>query len=182
MFRFQLRSPVMHSKRSLIELGSFHFCYWCCEECPFTTTNPSQRANHDKEEAMTFIQKYQQRPTRYERNSLDEYFYIDRQKHKLSHGISHFIGLPDRALSAFPVTPADVRHAIIVYKPWRIQPTDNDYPTTKDCLDEFNKFINHNKCPRQARIEYDRLMQRYYDGTKFIDPVSCSSDRTKETE
>ena len=129
---------------------------------------------------MTFIKKYQRRPTRYEHNSLDEYFNIDRQKHKLSRGISYFVNLP--LLSVFPVTPAYARHAIIVYKPWRIQPSETDYPTTKDWLDEFDKLINHDKCPRQARIEYDRLMQRYYDGTKFIDPVSCSSDRTKETE
>ena len=140
----------------------------------------SQGSNNDEEENMTFIKKYQRRPTQYEHKSLDEYFHIDQQKRRLPYGIPHFVGLSGPP--TYPVTPAYARHTIIVYKAWRIYPTDKDYPTPKDWLDAFDRLINHHKCPKAARMEYDRVMQRYYDGTRYVDPVSCPTGRTQEME
>lgn len=127
-----------------------------------------------------FIDIYAKREPKHQHLSLHQYFPIYREQIKnRTPSIPHYVGVS--GFPCFPVSEAYARHVLICYKPWEV------YPNKKDWKTEFNKFITSKECPRSARLTYDRVMQRHFNGTKFVDPKATEADHsgnpiTKEDE
>ena len=85
--------------------------------------------------------------------------------------VPHYVGVS--GYPCFPVSEAYARHVLIVYKPWLT------YPNQTSWKRDFDIFINSQKCPKSARLTYDRVMQRHYDGTKYVDPKAADVDHSK---
>ena len=148
----------------------------CSEQISTVSLSPAERIKSSGKNTTTgnFLTKYKTRPIQYEHLSLDEYFHADRRERNLPRGIPHYLGLA--GVPTYPVTKAYARHALTVYKPWREQQNDQNW------IEEFDLFIHHRNCPTAARMEYERVMQRFYNGTKFVDPVASETCTTGEME
>ena len=121
--------------------------------------------------------EYAKRPPSMENMSLHNYFTYDRnnnpakrRKSTAKYIIPNFTGLS--GTPTFPVTEAYARHALIVYRPWRV------YPSGVEWIKEFTKFVNCAQCPTSCRLAYDRVMQRHYDKMTGYEPKSKSADHT----
>lgn len=118
-----------------------------------------------------FISVYAQRPQSYHHMSLHEYysFYREEVQHKPP-AIPHYVGVCGHP--CFPPSQAYARHVLICYKPWTV------YPNQPNWADDFHNFINSRSCPASARLTYDRVMQRHFEGTKFVDLKSSPVDHS----
>ena len=124
------------------------------------------------ERKKSLLEKYKDRSYFYEKRSLKEYFFIDRQNRNLPFCIPHFVGVS--GIPTFPVTEAYARHTLIIHKPWR------NYPDKGHWINEFDKFIKDDNCPKSAKMTYYRVMQRYYNGTKFVDLIATKSQSSEQ--
>jgi hypothetical protein len=149
----------------------------CSEQIECVSITKSTKITIDKVESRraTILTEYENRPSVYEDLSLHDFFPIYRalkasnKPHKIT--IPHYTGLSGEP--TFPVNETYARHVLIVYKPWR------EYPNPKEWLREFNDFIRSKQCPKSCRLHYDRVMQRYYEGTKFVEPTVQVADYSK---
>jgi hypothetical protein len=100
--------------------------------------------------------------------SLHDYYPIFRGSimGKKAH-IPHYVGV--KGHPTFPLSEGYARHVLIVYKPWRV------YPTSRYWKAEFESFIHSSQCPKSAKLTYKRVVQRFYDGTKFVEPISAQT-------
>lgn len=112
--------------------------------------------------------QYMKRPIEYDSFSLHQYYPVFRTTimGKGSY-VPHYVGVSGNP--TFPVSKGYARHVLIVYKPWRT------YPNQQGWLSDFNKFIHSPLCPESAKLTFNRVLQRYYDGTKFVEPTAKSS-------
>jgi hypothetical protein len=114
------------------------------------------------------LQDYANRPSMYRELSLHEFFPIYRgmrnAKGTTKTSVPHYTGVA--GFPTFPVTESYARHVLIVYKPWTTYP---DQPSWKM---DFDNFIRSKRCPTSCRLHYDRVMQRYYQGTMFVEPTA----------
>ena len=122
----------------------------------------------NKSSGSSFLSIYASRPVDHLGKNLADYFKIHREERRLPPAIPHFVGV--NSTPTFPVTESYARHTLIVYKPWTV------YPNKPNWKQEFDQFVNHHSCPKAARMAYDRVMQRHYNGTKFVDPISSKGD------
>ena len=99
--------------------------------------------------------------------SLHDFFHSERRRLGSRPAIPHFTGI--NGLPTFPVTESYARQTLIVHKPW------TTYPNPDSWIREFDRFINSKQCSKIARMQCDRVMQRHYNGTKFVDPVASNS-------
>lgn len=114
------------------------------------------------------MHQYQRRPSAYENLSLHAYYQIFREYIlKKPYSIPHYVGIVGTPV--YPVTKEYARHVLTVYKPWREQPVKSNW------IAEFESFIRSPFCATSARLNYDRVMQRFYDGTKHVDPKATPS-------
>ena len=129
-------------------------------------------SNDQKVRTSNLIEQYQNRPIYQNDLSLHEFYkcYRDSKKGKKP-AIPHYIGVSGDP--CFPVSEAYARHVLIVYKPWR------DYPNQTSWKSDFDIFINSKACPDSARLTYNRVLQRYYDGLQFADPKCINVDHSK---
>ena len=121
----------------------------------------------------TFIAKYESR-TGLDNMNLNDYFHYDRKQRRLPPAIPHFTGI--LGVPTFPVTEGYAKQTLLIYKPWRQFPNPNSWVL------EFNRFINSSLCPSAPKLAYNRVMQRHYNGTKFVDPVSSRSNHDPNYE
>lgn len=134
---------------------------------PITRNHKILPASEKQTRQKTFLNLYEKRPMVLSHMNMFDYFIHDRKKRHLPFAIPHFTGMS--STPTFPVSESYARHTLIVFKPWRI------YPTSSDWLGDFDRFINSKSVPRAARMSYDRVVQRHYNGTKFVDPVGKAS-------
>ena len=87
-------------------------------------------------------------------------------RHKTA--IPHFTGLNGHPI--YPISEGYARHTLIVHKPWRI------YPNQISWKKDFEDFIGSSACPKSALLSYLRVMQRHFEGTAFVEPVSKDGD------
>ena len=123
------------------------------------TSSPTQK---------NFLQQYQHRPLAYESLSLHAYYQLHRttiKKEKPS--IPHYVGVAGAPV--YPVSEDYARHVLIVYKPWRSYPTGTNWKT------EFDSYIRSPTCAKSARLSYERVMQRFYDKTRFVEPKATAT-------
>lgn len=120
----------------------------------------------------SLLYAYSQRKSHLSHLSLYEFFKHQRKEKKLSEAIPHFTGIS--GTPCFPVTKSYARHALLVHKPW------TSYPTDWNWLLEFDQFINSKDVPKAARMAYDRVVMRHYDGTKFVDPVAKTPEMSND--
>lgn len=131
-----------------------------------TIETPSLSATTKK-----LIDTYAKRGTQYEELSLHEFFFVYREDIcRKQPAIPHYVGV--NGYPCFPVSEGYARHVLICYKPWRV------YPDQKSWKEDFNRFINSPKCPISARMTYDRVLQRHFDGTTFVDPIAKEVDHS----
>ena len=129
------------------------------------------RSNEGIKKIMNLLDQYQVRPENQNHLSLHEFYKIYREsKQGKKPAIPHFIGVSGDPV--FPVTESYARHVLIVYKPWQ------KYPDQKSWKYDFDIFINGKDCPACARLPYNRVVQRYYDGLQFCDPKSSKIDHS----
>lgn len=115
------------------------------------------------------IDAYAQREPKYLPLSLHQFFFVHREQILRKHAaIPHYVGVG--GYPCFPISEGYARHVLVVYKPW------STYPNQKEWKRDFNIFINSPSCPRSARLTYDRVMQRYYMRTTFVDPKASVVD------
>lgn len=119
----------------------------------------------DKNSNKSLLSQYANRSSLYENLSLHEFYPIFRSnvQGKKSY-VPHYVGV--KGHPTFPVSQGYARHVLIVYRPWRT------YPALLQWQSEFQSFINSRRCPLSAKLTYKRVVQRYYDGTKFVEPTS----------
>jgi hypothetical protein len=118
-----------------------------------------------------FINEYARRDTKYSHLSLHDYFTVFREEiHHKQPAIPHYVGVSGHP--CFPVSEAYARHVLICYKPW------TTYPDKSNWADEFHAFINSPACPKSARLTYDRVLQRHFEGTKFVDLKASDVDHS----
>jgi hypothetical protein len=146
----------------------------CSEFIETVSISKSTRLNTDKSQSSTskkFLDHYATRGPQHQHLSLHEYFFVFREEiHKRPPAIPHYVGV--NGYPCFPVTEGYARHVLICYKPWTI------YPENKQWIKDFQDFINSPECPLSARLTYDRVLQRHYDGTKFVDPTATDVDHS----
>lgn len=121
-----------------------------------------------------FISEYAKRAPQYKHLSLHEYYFVFREEiqHKRP-AIPHYVGVSGHP--CFPVSEAYARQVLICYKPWTVYPNKKD---PKEWIEDFHQFINSSACPKSARLTYDRVMQRHFNGTKFVDLKASSVDHS----
>jgi hypothetical protein len=116
-----------------------------------------------------FISIYARRESQYLSLSLHDYFFVHREQIEGKKPvIPHYVGVSGHP--CFPVSEQYARHVLVCYKPWRT------YPNQKNWKEEFNTFINSPLCPKSARLTYDRVLQRHFEGTKFVDLKASTVD------
>ena len=127
------------------------------------------------------VENYKKRPSEYDDWCLYEYFLFTRngalskntKKHaaKLKDGqklrVPHFVG--GSTTSVFPPTKKFARTMLMLYKPWKTDPTMSDYV---DVIREFNGFVESDLCPKRLHISYVRSVERKLDGTKFVEATA----------
>lgn len=145
----------------------------CTEKIETISISKSTRISIDGTGAQNtkFIDHYAKRDAQYEDLSLHQYFPIFRSSLNRPSAVPHYVGVS--GFPCFPVSDGYARHVLIVYKPWRT------YPNQKTWKRDFDIFINSQQCPKSARLTYDRVMQRHYDGTKYVDPKATDIDHSK---
>jgi hypothetical protein len=117
-----------------------------------------------KSNIKNLLSYYAQRSPTLENLSLHEFYPIFRSRVRGKQTfIPHYVGV--KGYPTFPVSEGYARHVLIVYKPWRI------YPSLRHWKDEFDSFIHSPQCPKSAKLTYKRVVQRFYDGTKFVEPT-----------
>ena len=120
------------------------------------TTNGSKPSN-------SFLSKYEHRIGN-PNMSLHQFFHHDRAKRKLPPAMPHCTGIAGKP--TFPITEAYAKQTLLMCKPWTM------FPKPVSWVNEFKRFISSKECPMSAKMAYNRVMQRHYNGTKFVDPVS----------
>jgi hypothetical protein len=117
--------------------------------------------------------KYANRRAELENYSLHAYYTVYRSATQGKKPyIPHYVGI--KGIPTYPVSEAYARHVLIVYKPWRTYPSSNGW------LQEFETFIHSQECPTSARLTYKRVLQRYYDGTKFAEATAKEPPASRE--
>ena len=123
-------------------------------------------------QSKPFLQQYAKRPDQFEPATLHQYYHIVKNgiQHKANRKlmIPHFVGIS--GVPTFPVINAYARHTLIVHKPWRTYPTDQDWKK------EFDAFIQHEDCPISARLSYERVMHRHYEKMTHYEPKATDGD------
>lgn len=144
----------------------------CSEQIENVSISQTKKiAIHSSKTETKFINVYAKRDAQYEHLSLHEYYPIYRQViQNKSPSIPHYTGV--NGYPCFPPSQAYARHVLICYKPWTV------YPDRPNWQEEFHNFINSSNCPKSARLTYDRVMQRHYDGTKFVDIKASTVDHS----
>lgn len=119
----------------------------------------------------TFIQQYKSRPREFETVNLIDYFHLVKNANRSAAAkmiLPNFVGI--NGSPKFPVTDDYARHTIIVYKPWRI------YPSNLNWKEMFESFINSPESPLSAKISYNRVMRRHYDKMTGYEVTASSCD------
>jgi hypothetical protein len=141
----------------------------CSEYIETVSLSDSMRLT--KKKTPSLLDKYKHRPVWQDALSLHAFYMVYRkQTVGKEPSIPHFVGVggvPD-----FPVSEGYARFVLIVYKPWRT------YPDQASWKEEFNIFITSPQCPRSCKLTYNRVVQRFYDGTRFAEPVATNSSAT----
>jgi len=149
----------------------------CSEMICHVSIARNKRISKDMEgnkSVSSYVAKYTKRPEKYHSLSMMQYFPVHRREQGLPEAIPHFTGVS--GTPTFPVTEGYARHTLLVHKPW------TEYPEGVKWTKEFDRFINSPECPKNARLAYDRVVQRHYDGTKFVDPIASQCHHSEEIE
>lgn len=130
--------------------------------------------NGESNAKKTVLDEYKARDMKYSSMSLNEYFHLTRN-HPDWRGekkimIPHYVGC--NSTPCYPPSEAYARHTLIVHKPWR------QYPNQAEWIPEFERFINSDNCPMDARIAYQRVMMRYMEKTVFCEPKAAPTAAT----
>ena len=138
---------------------------------PIRISNSKKLTIKTEPRKSDFLQLYQQRPKNL---ALHHYYNIYRHNiHHKQNSIPHYVGVAGTPV--YPITEEYARHVLIVYKPWRT------YPSGKTWRNEFEFFIRSSTCPKSARLTYERVMQRFYNNTQFVEPMSSPSPLAQQT-
>lgn len=163
-------SRLISKQEACVLLGDLEL-YTCSEFIDTVSISSSARLTMKgcSVSRNSILARYAARPQNLEHLSLKEYYpeYRKAVNGKKS-SIPYFVGV--NGTPTFPVTEAYARHVLIVYKPWRT------YPNQKEWKQDFQAFINSPTCPKSATLQYYRVMQRHYDGSKFAEPTSKEYD------
>lgn len=145
----------------------------CSEFTETVSISNSKRLSIDgANDNSKFITKYAKRAERHHHLSLHQYFFVYREELcRKPPAIPHYVGVA--GYPCFPVSEGYARHVLICFKPWL------EYPNQKSWKDDFNLFINSKFCPLSARLVYDRVLQRHFNGTKFVDPTAKEIDHSR---
>ena len=151
----------------------------CSETVENVSISQSTRVRRETEKSnyvdSKFITKYQYRDERFHHMSLCQYFEYNKNRSKSKHRkhiIPHFIGV--QGYPCFPVSESYARHVLIVHQPWHTK-----YPNNRQWIREFHEFILSPRCPMQARLTYERVMQRHYGKTTFCEPTTHTPDHSR---
>ena len=166
---------LMSKQEASVLLGELDLCS-CTEtiESVSITNSKVLRGSEEKEVNKSIVTNYKNRPARFEKLSLYDYFHLTKGK---SHStaktvIPHFVGVS--GTPKYPVTETCARHVLTVYRPWR------DFPDAHntDLIVEFNDFINRAECPPSAKMHYNRAMLRYFNRTTSYEPKNHDCDHS----
>jgi hypothetical protein len=121
--------------------------------------------SNDNSHNKSFLWQYTHRSGYLEKCSLHDFYSIFRSCHQGKKPyIPHYIGV--KGQPTYPVSEAYARHVLTIYKPWRT------YPTLENWKVDFERFIRSPECPMSAKLTYKRVLQRFFDGTKFVEATA----------
>ena len=166
---------VISKQETMVLLGKLALtgCSESIEKVSISASKKIKLASKGNSDSIDtkFINDYRDRSPWFHKYSLHDYYHHvkNHSRIKTKYKIPHFVGV--QGFPCFPVSEAYAKYVLVVYKPWHGQ-----YPKYPNWKIEFEWFINSRLCPVSARMTYDRVMQRHYDGTKFIDPKSHQPD------
>jgi len=150
----------------------------CTEAVECVSINNSARLKEGRQHNTDsrFISQYGNRPAECEKMSLYAYFLFTKNdgmkaKKGRKYIIPNFVGFS--GTPNFPVKEGYARHTIIVYTPWR------KYPTNRDWLAEFEKYIHSVDCVSSCRLAYDRVMLRHYHNLSYHEATTKKVDHSE---
>jgi hypothetical protein len=124
--------------------------------------------------SKNFVDQYMNRLPEYVLLSMYKYFVHIRnyaKTDKQKHVIPHFLGISGRP--AYPVTEDYAKFVMVVHNPWW-----DKFPTSHNWIADFNNFITSPFAPKEVLMEYNRVMQRHFSGTKFVQPVATDGNHS----
>ena len=169
-------SRLISKQEASVMLGNMDL-HVCSENIETVSISNSTRVaiDADKSKASNILKAYANRPSALSNLSLHDYYIIYRSEKggkgttKLS--VPHYTGITGNP--TFPVTEGYARHVLIVYKPW------TEYPNQKEWKRDFDEFIRSPRCPTSCKLHYDRVVQRFYSGTKFAEVTAKTPDHSR---
>ena len=172
-----IRRMISKQEASLL-LAELHLNL-CSEGIQNVSIAQSKRLRDNSEAGVdkTLVSKYGKRTGRFLNMSLKEYYHavnnsdIKVQARKGRQVIPHFMGV--NGSPKFPVTDSYARHVLTVDRPWLI------YPKKMDWKAEFENYRKSTYFPRSARLNYERVMQRYYKNLTHYEAKATRVDHSK---
>lgn len=145
----------------------------CSETIESVSISNSKRLNFDADITdKSILQQYIDRPLTQESMCLQDYFdhlkNVTKPTNKIV--IPHFVGI--NGSPVFPINDNYAKQSLIVYRPWRI------YPTSQNWKNEFEYFVRLPSTPISCKLPYHRVMQRWYDKMAGFEPVSGIYDHS----
>lgn len=120
-----------------------------------------------------FIDIYANRPSQFENDSLECYYHrvkVDQSRAQRKELIPNFVGV--NGTPTYPLTYGYARQILIVHKPWRVYPSE-DNPTIA-----ANAFLNSQHCPAHVRIPYMRAVGRHKTKMTYYEPKAQTVDHS----
>jgi hypothetical protein len=139
----------------------------CSDLIDSVSISNNVRISHEGSQNKNFLWQYAHRNNDLERCSLHDFYSIFRScQHGKKPYIPHYIGV--KGQPTYPVSEAYARQVLTIYKPWRVYPTSDNWKV------DFEQFIRSPECPMSAKLTYKRVLQRFFDGTKFAETTAKS--------
>ena len=120
-----------------------------------------------------YIALYSKRPSKYLHLSFHQFYSVYREQIlKRRPAIPNYVGMSGKP--TFPLSRDYACSVLVIHKPWH-----GSYPSFENWMSDFDRYIKSKGCSLSARLQYDRVVQRYYDGTKFVEPTAKAADHSQ---
>jgi hypothetical protein len=166
---------LISKQEATVLMGELDLCT-CTESIERVSISESKRIRKTGEtsESTNFVREYIKRQNEFALYSMYRY-YLHVKNHARKKWqkevIPHFIGISGKP--SYPPTESYAKYVLVVHKPWW-----GEFPKSDDWIEDFNNFVNSPAVPQEVQMEYMRVMQRHYCGTKFVEPVAKDGDHS----
>ena len=168
---------LISKQESVVLMGELDL-FTCTETVETVSISNSKRIRtngNGSTDSNNYVNEYMNRPEECALLSMYRYF-VETKNYAKTAGqkqvIPHFVGISGKP--SYPPTEDYAKYVLVVHKPWW-----GRFPTSDNWIEDFLNFINTpDIVPTEVSMEYMRVMQRYYCGNKFVQPVAKDGDHS----